>query len=85
MYLYFIICILYLCISLIKWYSKLQWGKKVFSQPPIVQVLPLKKMREACNFHHRYTSTMRDNIRKQNPENHIVGFLKNLFANYGGK
>ena len=22
-----------------------QWGKKVFSQPPIVQVLPLKKMR----------------------------------------
>ncbi len=41
-----------------------QWGKKVFSQPPIVQVLPLKKMREACNFHHRYTSTMRDKIRK---------------------
>ncbi len=27
------------------WY--VQWGKKVFSQPPIVQVLPLKKMREA--------------------------------------
>ncbi|KAK3541668.1 hypothetical protein QTP86_034731 [Hemibagrus guttatus] len=25
----------------------LSWGKKVFSQPPIVQVLPLKKMREA--------------------------------------
>ncbi len=64
---------------------QIQWGKKVFSQPPIVQVLPLKKMREACNFHHRYTSTMRDKIRKQNPENHIVGFLKNLFANYGGK
>ncbi len=63
----------------------LQWGKKVFSQPPIVQVLPLKKMRKACNFHHRYTSTMRDKIRKKNPENHIVGFLKNLFANYGGK
>ncbi len=66
-------------------YYLLQWGKKVFSQPPIVQVLPLKKMREACNFHHRYTSTMRDKIRKENPENHIVGFLKNLFANYGGK
>ncbi len=66
-------------------YVHLQWGKKVFSQPPIVQVLPLKKMREACNFHHRYTSTMRDKIRKQNPENHIVGFLNNLFANYGGK
>ncbi len=63
----------------------IQWGKKVFSQSPIVQVLPLKKMREACNFHHRYTSTMRDKIRKKNPENHIVGFLKNLFANYGGK
>ena len=31
----------------------IQWGKKVFSQPPIVKVLPLKKMREACNFHHR--------------------------------
>ncbi len=46
----------------------IQWGKKVFSQPPIVQVLPLKKMREACNLHHRYTSTMRDKIRKQNPE-----------------
>ncbi len=68
-----------------KVYEHLQWGKKVFSQPPIVQVLPLKKMREACNFHHRYTSTMRDKIRKRNPENHIVGFLKNLFANYGGK
>jgi hypothetical protein len=36
----------------------IQWDKKVFSQPPIVQVLPLKKMREACNFHHRYTSSM---------------------------
>ena len=43
----------------------LQWGKKVFSQPPIVQVFPLKKMREACNFHHRYTSTMRDKMRKK--------------------
>jgi hypothetical protein len=42
-----------------------QWGKKVFRQPPIVQVLPLKKMREACNFHHRYTSTRTDKIRKQ--------------------
>ncbi len=66
-------------------YIYIQWGKKVFSQPPIVQVLPLKKMREACNFHHRYTSTMRDKIRKKNPENHIVRFLKILFANYGGK
>ncbi len=30
-----------------------------------MQVLPLEKMREACNFHHRYTSTMRDQIRKK--------------------
>ena len=41
-------------------------GQKVFSQPPIVQVLPLKNMREACNFHHRYTSTMTDKMRKKN-------------------
>ena len=40
-------------------------AKKVFSQPPIVQVLPLKNMREACNFHHRYTSTMTDKVRKK--------------------
>ena len=43
------------------------------------------KRREACNFHHRYTSTMTDKTRRKNPENHIVGFLMNLFANYGGK
>ena len=77
--------------TLLKWSgvwstdADIQWSKKVFSQPPIVQVLPLKKMREACNFHHRYTSTMRDKMRKKNPENHIVWFLENLFANYGGK
>ena len=41
-----------------------KWGKKVFSQPPIVQVLPLKTMREACNFHQRYTSTMTDIMKK---------------------
>ena len=40
-------------------------GQKVFSQPPIVQVLPLKKMRESCNFHHRYTSTMTDKMGKK--------------------
>ncbi len=50
--------------NIIYW-MHIQWGKKVFSQPPIVQVLPLKKIREACNFHHRYTSTMRDKIRKK--------------------
>ncbi len=73
---------LHVCICMCMY---VQWGKKVFSQLPIVQVLPLKKMREACNFHHRYTSTMRDKIRKKNPENHIVGFITNLLANYGGK
>jgi hypothetical protein len=51
----------------------------------IVQDLPLKKMREACNFHHRYNSTMTDKMREKNPENHIVGLLMNLFENYGGK
>jgi hypothetical protein len=59
----------------------IQWGTKVFSQPPIVQVLPLKKMREDCNFHRRDTSTMTDKRRGKNPENHIVGFLTNVFAN----
>ncbi len=53
---------LYVCVCM---YVYIQWGKKVFSQPPIVQVLPLKKMREACNFHHRYTSTIRGKIRKK--------------------
>jgi len=38
--------------------------KKVFSQPLIVQVLLLKIMK-VCNFHHRYTSTMRDIMRKK--------------------
>ena len=66
-------------------YQRVQWGKKVVSQPPIVQVLPLKKMREACNFHHRYTSTMTDKKRKKIPENHIIGFFMNIFANDGGK
>ena len=77
----FILCLHYQAIR-----KKIYSGaKKVFSQLPIVQVLPLKKMREACNFHHRYTSTMTDKMRGKNPENHIVGFLMNLFANYGGK
>ena len=31
------------------------------------------------------TSTMTDKMSKKNPENHIVGFFMNLFANYGGK
>ncbi len=77
--------VFHIWVQIVQHVSHIQWGKKVFSQPPIVQVLPLKKMREACNLHHMYTSTMRDKIRKQNPENNIVGFLKNLFANYGGK
>jgi len=63
----------------------IQWGQKVFSQSVIVQVLLLRMMREVCNFHHRYTLTMRDKMRKKNRGNHIVGFLKNLFVNYGEK
>ncbi len=59
----------------------IQWGKKVFSQPPIVQVLPLKKMREACNFHHRYTSTMRDKIRKNSYR--TVTVRTSLFGTWG--
>ncbi len=59
------LCALWFWFSQNNQLSVIQWGKKVFSQPPIVQVLPLKKMREACNFHHRYTSTMRDKIRKK--------------------
>ncbi len=50
--------------------SDIQWGKKVFSQPPIVQVLPLKKMREACNFHNRYTSTERQNKKRKSRKSH---------------
>ena len=59
------------CVQTFDWYCMyllfkeyIQWGKKVFSQPPIVQVLPLKKMREASNCHHRYTSIMTDKMRK---------------------
>ena len=32
-------------VTVIYFLSYVQWGKKVFSQPPIVQVLPLKNMR----------------------------------------
>ena len=60
-------------------------GAKKYLVSHQLQVLPLKKMGEACNFHHRDTSTMTDKMREKNPENHIVGFLMYLFANYGGK
>lgn len=43
---------------------QLQCRKKVFGQPPIVQLVPLTEMREVCNFHHRYTSSVRDRIKK---------------------
>ncbi len=65
--------------------NKYSGAKKYLVSHQLCKFSHLKKMREACNLHHRYTSTMRDKIRKKNPENHIVGFLKNLFANYGGK
>ena len=51
-------------------YTLYSGAKKVFSQPPIVQILPLKTMREACNFHHRYNSTMTDKIRKKSRKSH---------------
>ena len=44
-------------------------AKKKFSQPSIVQVVPLEKIREACNFHHRYASTMSYKMRKKNQKN----------------
>ena len=57
----------------------IQWGKKVFSQPPIVQVLPLKKMREACNCHHRYTSAMTDKMsEKKSRKSHCRIFYEFL-------
>ncbi len=33
-------------------------------------------MREACNFHHRYTSTMRDKIRKKIQKITLLDFLR---------
>ena len=42
--------------------KNIQWGKKVFNQPPIVQVLPLK-IWERPVIHHRYTSTMTNKMR----------------------
>lgn len=59
--------------------------KKKCSRTQIVQVLPHKIMREACNIHHRYASTMRDKTRKnkqtnKKQENPIVCFLNNLLA-----
>lgn len=62
-------------VTLLSFYTyNLQWGKKVFSPPPIVQVLPLKKIKEAST-----------GIPKKNPENHIVGLKKKVFVNYGEK
>jgi len=46
-------------------FMHVQWGQKVFSQPLIVHVLLHRIMREVCNFHHMYTSTMRDKMRKK--------------------
>jgi hypothetical protein len=50
--------------------------RSIYSQPPIVQVLPLKKERPVIFI------MGTNKIRK---ENHIVGFLIHVFANYGGK
>jgi len=63
--------------------DNIKWGQKIFSQPLIVQVILLRKMREVSNFHHRYSilyfNYERQNGRKKNPGNHIVGFKKYIF------
>ena len=64
------------CIAVMCSITEVQWGKKVFSQPPIVQVLTLKKMRGACNCHRRYTSTMTDKIRKKSRKSHCRIFYE---------
>jgi len=60
--------------------DRYKWGQKVFSQPLIVQVLLLRIM---SNFHRRYTSTMRDKMRrtKKSRKSHCRIFLRI----YGGK
>ena len=35
-------------------YIYLQWGEQVFDTLPILQVCPLTKYVEVCNFYHRY-------------------------------
>lgn len=55
--------------------------QKVFIEPLIVQVLPLKMITEVFNFHHRHTSNVSNGMWKKNPQNHIVGFFKNIFIN----
>lgn len=48
--------------------------QKSFSQPPIVQVIAVKKMRDSCHCHHRYTSTMRHIMRKKSIKSHCPNF-----------
>ena len=43
-------------------YIYIQWGEQVFDTLPILQVFPLTKHVEVCNFYHRYTSTVKDGI-----------------------
>uniref|UniRef100_A0A8C4R0S2 G-protein coupled receptors family 1 profile domain-containing protein n=1 Tax=Eptatretus burgeri TaxID=7764 RepID=A0A8C4R0S2_EPTBU len=52
--------------------SYIQWEEQVFDTLPILQVFPLTKHVEVCNFYHRYTSTVKDGIENKKPENHIV-------------
>lgn len=54
------------------------------SQPPIVQVHPPKKTKEAFHFHHRYTSNIRDKIKKRIQKMTWCDLIK-IFANYGRK
>lgn len=38
------------------------WDKKKYFEPQILQVVPLKKLREVCNVHHYYSLTVRDTM-----------------------
>ena len=65
------------CVQTFDWYciwDYIQWGKKVFSQPPIVQGLPLKKMREACNFIIVHFNYDRQNEGKESRKSHCRNF-----------
>ncbi len=76
---------MYACMHACMYVCMYSGAKKYLVSHQLCKFSHLKRWERPVIFHHRYTSTMRDKIRKKTPENHIVGFLKNLFANYGGK
>ena len=44
--------------------SQIQWGEQVFDTLLILQVFPLTKHVEVCNFYHRYSSGVTESKRK---------------------